>query len=94
MSNKPTIYVVSEYISSSENTTGFYWDDIISSLSKKYTIVVVTTSQFDISETTDALKYIRVSLSVSSSDIYFFKIINGYCFSFKKGRFGLMRYKS
>jgi hypothetical protein len=83
MSNKPKIYVVSEYISSSENTTGFYWDDIISSLSKKYIIVVVTTSQFDISEPTYEVKYIRVSASVFSKAGYLFKLFNQIFISLK-----------
>ncbi|MFT6905630.1 MAG: glycosyltransferase involved in cell wall biosynthesis [Oleiphilaceae bacterium] len=87
MYKNSNIFIVTEYISSSENTTGFYWEDIANALSSEFgEISVLTTSAVDISPATTIsgdIEYIRVSPSSPIKSGYIFKLLSQLMVSFK-----------
>jgi glycosyltransferase involved in cell wall biosynthesis len=87
MNKNSNIFIVTEYISSSENTTGFYWEDIANALSSEFGgISIVTSSAVDMSPATTIsgdIEYVRVSPSSSIKSGYIFKLLSQVIVSFK-----------
>ena len=84
MIKNTNIFIVSEYISSSENTTGFYWEGIIDALANEYGgLSVVTTSAVDTPSVSDGIDYIRVSPSSPVKSGYIFKLLSQLIVSFR-----------
>jgi hypothetical protein len=87
MYKNANIFIVTEYISSSENTTGFYWEDIANALSSEFgKISVLTTSTVDVSPAatiSNEIEYVRVSPSSPIKSGYIFKLLSQLIISFK-----------